>query len=262
LRIKPSIIFSLFLSCIPYVLHGFTQTAQFVSFASAQPVLAAMRDSLPPELKTSGLTTAEAWNKWVRSRDKEIRSRLEGGEEDTLTNLLRLGVTYTKQERISFGDLERYGKDRAVNSIAENRADDLIRALAASHLSEGMLEMRTFLERKGFNLKTPEGRKGIKAYQLANLARERDEVVRWEAEVSGKNANLYQAFQNRGISTDSDLYPDYLIELQLRQMMEKGLLKPGSVHRVAIVGPGLDFVNKNSGSDFYPPTNNPALCSD
>src|SRR5262249_14734483 len=26
-----------------------------------------------------------------------------------------------------------------------------------------------------------------------------------------------------------------------------------SIRRVAIVGPGLDFVNKNSGSDFYPP---------
>ena len=35
--------------------------------------------------------------------------------------------------------------------------------------------------------------------------------------------------------------------------MEKGLLQPGSVRRVAIVGPGPDFVNKNFGSDFYPP---------
>ena len=35
--------------------------------------------------------------------------------------------------------------------------------------------------------------------------------------------------------------------------MQQGLLKPGSVHRIAIVGPGLDFVNKKSGSDFYPP---------
>ena len=253
MHIKHTVTFSLFVFCIPYLLHGSAQTAQFVSFASAQPVLTAMRDSLPAELKTSGPVTADAWNKWVRSRDKEIRSRLEGGEEDTLTNLLRLGVTYTKQQRISLGDLLSYGKDPAVNSIAENRADDLIRAMAASHLSEGLLEMRTFLERKGFNLKTPEGQKKVKAYMLANLARERDEVLRWEAEVTSKNANLYDAFRNRGISTDSDLYPDYLIELHLRQMVEKGLLTPGAVHRVAIVGPGLDFVNKNYGSDFYPP---------
>ena len=31
------------------------------------------------------------------------------------------------------------------------------------------------------------------------------------------------------------------------------MLKPRSIHRIAIVGPGLDFVNKKSGTDFYPP---------
>jgi len=36
-------------------------------------------------------------------------------------------------------------------------------------------------------------------------------------------------------------------------MAQKGLLKPGGVHRLAIVGPGLDFVNKKFGADFYPP---------
>ena len=229
------------------------QTAQFVPFASAQPVLSAMHDSLPPELKGSGQVTAAQWDKWVRTRDRDIRSRLTGGEEDTLTNLLRLGVTYTSQQRISFRDLESYGKDRGIDAIADKRADDLIRALAAPHPSEGMTEMRAFLQRQGFDLTTPKGQKKTKSYLLANLARERDEVLRWEAEVSRKNPNLYQAFQSRGISTDSDLYPDYIIEVHLRHLMEQGLLKPGSVHRVAIVGPGLDFVNKNAGADFYPP---------
>jgi hypothetical protein len=32
-----------------------------------------------------------------------------------------------------------------------------------------------------------------------------------------------------------------------------GMLKPGSVRRIAIVGPGLDFANKDFGNDFYPP---------
>ena len=88
---------------------------------------------------------------------------------------------------------------------------------------------------------------------LANLARQRDDVNRWVAELTAKKLNIYQGFKERGISTDSNLYPDYTLELHLKHMMDQGLLKPGSVHRVAIVGPGLDFVNKNSGSDFYPP---------
>ena len=36
-------------------------------------------------------------------------------------------------------------------------------------------------------------------------------------------------------------------------MLEKRLLTPGSVRRVAIIGPGLDFADKEAGSDFYPP---------
>lgn len=230
------------------------QAPQYVPFSQAQPVLQAYQKSLPKDLTASGQPTAAAWDKWVRSQDQEIRTRLERGEEDTLTNLLRLGVTYTNEERISYASLERYGKDGYVDALADKRANALIHALSSPHASEGMTEMRTFLEKQGFNLKTPEGQKKLKAYLLANLARMRDEVIRTEAEIYKKQgANLSQQFKDRGISTDSNLYPDYMIETHLRHMMEQGLLKPGSVRRVAIVGPGLDFVNKNSGSDFYPP---------
>jgi hypothetical protein len=238
----------LFLFCSLTFCPALAQTPQFVSFSSAQPVLEAMRSSLPPELKAS--LTAAAWDKWVRTEDKEIRSRIEEGEENTLTNLLRMGVTFTKEPPINYEDLGDYGRSTAINSIADKRANDLVRALAAPHPSEGMLEMRALLERKGFSLKTPEAQKKVKAYLLVNLARWRDDVARARAQAK---TNPYQAFKDRGISTDSNLYPDYTIELHLKHMMDQGLLKPGSVHRIAIVGPGLDFVNKKSGSDFYPP---------
>jgi hypothetical protein len=238
----------LFLFCSLTFCQALAQTPQFVSFAAAQPVLEAMRSSLPPELKAS--LTAGTWGKWVHTSDKEIRSRIEEGEENTLTNLLRMGVTFTKEDPITYEDLGKYGRSSAVDSIAEKRANDLVRALAAPHPSEGMLEMRALLERKGFTLKTPEGQKKVKAYLLANLARWRDDVARAQAQTK---TNPYQAFKDRGISTDSNLYPDYTIQLHLKHMMDQGLLKPGSVHRIAIVGPGLDFVNKKSGSDFYPP---------
>ena len=230
------------------------QTAQYVPFPAARPILMTYLNSLPSELKPGGQPTAAAWDAWVRREDRDVRMRLDRGEEDTLTNLLRLGVTYTKEDRISFQDLEQFGKDKYIDSVASKRADDLIRALASPHASEGMAEMRSFLEKKGFNLRTPDGQKKVKAYMLANLARMRDEVIRAENTLyKKKDADLSQQFKDRGISTDSNLYPDYTIELHLRHMMQQGLLKPGSIRRVAIVGPGLDFVNKNSGSDFYPP---------
>ena len=36
-------------------------------------------------------------------------------------------------------------------------------------------------------------------------------------------------------------------------LKSKGLLAAGSVHRVAVIGPGLDFTDKNEGYDFYAP---------
>jgi len=239
-----------FLFCLFALSGALAQTPQFVSFAAAQPVLNAYLSSLPPELKPSGQPTAAAWDKWIRTQDKEIRVRIEEGEENTLTNLLRLGVTYTKEPRITYEYLARYGSSSFVDSMADKRANDLIKALAAPHPSEGMMEMRALLEKKGYSLKTPEDQKKVKAYLLANLGRLRDDV---EHDKKLAQANRYQAFKDRGISTDSNLYPDYTIDLHLRHMMDQGMLKPGSVHRIAIVGPGLDFVNKKSGSDFYPP---------
>ena len=226
------------------------QTPQFVSFSAAQPVLNAYANSLPAALKSGGQLNALGWDNWVRSQDKEIRARVEEGEENTLTNLLRLGVTYTTQPRISYDYLARYGHDKYVDDIAEKRANDLIRAMAAPHPSEGMQEMKALLQKKGYSLKTTADQQKVKVYILANLARLRDDVAR-DAETA--KTNKYQAFKDRGISTDSNLYPDYIIDVHLRNMMQQALLKPGSIHRIAIVGPGLDFVNKKSGSDFYPP---------
>jgi len=51
----------LFLFCSLTFCRALAQTPQFVSFSSAQPVLEAMRSSLPPELKAS--LTAAAWDK-------------------------------------------------------------------------------------------------------------------------------------------------------------------------------------------------------
>ena len=244
----------LFFVCLLSFASAAAQTPQIIPFTAAQPVLNAYINTLPPALKPNGQPAAAAWDAWARQNDQEIRTRVERGEEDTLTNLLRLGVTYTKEERIDYSYLMRYGHDSYVDSLASKRANDLIRALSAPHAGEGMSDMRNFLQKQGFNLSTPAGQAKVKAYLLANLTRMRDEVVRAEKQAyDKKGSNLSQQFKDRGISTDSNLYPDYMIDVHLKHMMQQGLLKPGSIHRVAIVGPGLDFVNKNSGSDFYPP---------
>lgn len=225
-----------------------TQTPQFMSLESARPVLQRM-DSGTSDHPGAGINSQD-WLAWLQKSDTEIRQRLDTGEEDSLTNLLRFGVTFTKEYRIDDEYLVRYGQSSLVDSFAENRANDLIKALAAPNGNQGFAEMRAFVEKKGFSLNSPAGRKKLRAYLLANLVRMQKELLQAREQVK---SNRDQLFQHRGISLDSNLWPDYDLEQQLKEMLQKGMLKPGSIRRVAVVGPGLDFVNKQEGVDFYPP---------
>jgi len=224
---------------------------RFISLNSAREILNAMSNSLPRDLGSVEALDGAKWSAWVERQDREIRNRLDRGTEDTLTNLLRFGVTFTKEYRIDDEYLVHYGNSSLVNSFAENRANDLIRALTLPDPPEGLADMRAFLEKEGFSLETPRARAKVKTYLLTNLARIRDDFLRYRAQT--KDERRFQLFQDRGISLDANLWPDYLIDRTMRGMMEKGLLKPGSVQRVAIIGPGLDFANKEAGNDFYPP---------
>ena len=211
----------------------------------------AMAGNLPPALTASLPLSPDSWANWVRKEDAAIRERLDRGQEDTLTNLLRFGVTFTKEYRIDDEYLLKLGKSSLVDAFAENRANDLIHAMASGTANEGIEQLRVFLEKKGYSFKTPAERKKIKFYLLANLARMRDEVIRYTSKV--REGNHFQFFEDRGISLDTNLWPDFLIDQHLQNMLRNGLLQPGSVHRVVIVGPGLDFANKEKGNDFYPP---------
>ena len=219
-----------------------------MSLESAKPVLQTMSagDASHPGPEAN----SQQWLAWLQKSDAEIRQRLETGEEDTLTNLLRFGVTFTKEYRIDDEYLVNYGQSSLVNAFAENRANDLIKALAAPNGNQGMVEMRTFVEKRGFGLNTPAGRKQLKAYLLANLARMQKEFL--QAREQAK-VNRDQMFQHRGISLDTNLWPDYDLDQQLQSMLDKGMVRRGSIRRVAIVGPGLDFANKQQGLDYYPP---------
>jgi SAM-dependent methyltransferase len=66
-------------------------------------------------------------------------------------------------------------------------------------------------------------------------------------------------FRDRGIALDTSLRPAFALDEALRDALERGLLTAGSVRRVAVVGPGLDFVEKAEGQDFYPPQSMQAL---
>jgi hypothetical protein len=230
-----------------------SRDAKFISLEQARPVLKAFPDQAPTSLG-SGNVDAGAWSNWVQLKDREIRIRLRRGEEDTITNLLRSGVTFTKEVQIDRQSLRQFGVNPAVNSTARHRTDDLISALASPTANEGMQQARELLAQEGYTFRTAQQRARLKRHLLANLARMRDEFNSYrQVHKTAGLAERSHLYEERGISLDSNLWPDYALDRTLRELVQKGLLKPGSVRRVAIVGPGLDFANKDYGNDFYPP---------
>jgi len=60
--------------------------------------------------------------------------------------------------------------------------------------------------------------------------------------------------RDRGVSLDTGIFPNFSIEQALRDLKKRGLLREGQVARVAVIGPGLDFSDKNEQAsfDYYP----------
>jgi hypothetical protein len=214
----------------------------FTSFTQAQPAIHALQVSEPAQSTALRDLTAGTWPDWIQRHDREIRLRLIRGEEDTLTDFLRFGLSFTKQPSISNRELTEYDRSTTIRATAERRVDDLVSAMVSPGKNERVAQTRAFIEGKGFVLQSRESTDKLKAYLLRNLLRMREEFVQYLHQPSG--ANPYEIFKDRGISLHTNLWPDFLIDVHLRHMVEAGLLKPGSIKRVAIVGPGLDFSNK------------------
>ena len=203
-------------------------SVEFLSFEAAQPVLREFATTLPPELGSG--PDAARWSAWVKKQDAAIRQRLEQGEEDTLTNLLRFGVTYTDEYQIDREYLSAYGKSTLVNSFAENRANALVRALSAPGANEGMQEMRAFLIHRGYSFATAQERARVKQHLLDNLAHMRDEFAQFREKLQSADASdEAQLYAQRGISLDTNLWPDYALDRSMGELVKAGLLKVGSV---------------------------------
>lgn len=227
-----------------------------LSFQAARPILEALREILPAPL-TQAKDPAGAWEEWLRSEDARIRARLERGEEDSLVNFLLFGVSFTRRPRVLAEELA--GEP---GEVVSGRVSDLLQALAGPTSNEHVLRVRRLLERKGYRVGSPEGRHAAARYLFEQLARVRQEQQGYRRELAAalRLSNATEQFaarstlyQDRGLSLDTSLAPSYAIELTLREIQQRGLLRSGQVRRAAVVGPGLEFTDKQGGYDYYPP---------
>ena len=207
------------------------------------------------------------WPRWIERRDREIRARLEQGDEDTIVNWTLFGTTFTSQPRAVLGAVESGTADdrelvlRRTIELISARVEDLLDALAAPGSDERRLFARAFLQRKGLRFATAADRDAARTYLRAAIIRVASEQDQIDQELgatsSGNPATEFVArsrlFRTRGLSLDTSLIPNFSVQQALAAMKARGLVAPGSIRRVAIVGPGLDFADKDVGFDFYPP---------
>lgn len=243
--------------------------ATYLTYAEAQQVVETLAEILPPELKgKSRDEIAALWPTWIARKDAEIRARLAQGDEDSLVNFLLFGVSFTRQPRITPKQVEQIGSGdtgAAGTELARTldaRMEDLLRGVGAPGTNERLLFARQLLvSQKGFQLTTPTGRERAKAYLRAGLARALSEqtgyvrmleAARLQGNPSEEFAERSRLYRTRGLSSDTSLLPNFAIEESLKAIQARGLLPVGGVRRVAIIGPGLDFTDKQEGYDFYP----------
>jgi hypothetical protein len=241
--------------------------ARFVRFVEASPILTELAGTLPPELST--LTPAQmerAWPGWIERHDRDVRARLEQGDEDTIVNWMLFGTSFTAKPRATLGAVETGAAGdrelvlRRTIELISARIDDLTKALAAPGTDERRLFTRALLQRRGLRFATPADLDAVREYLRAAVVRVASEQEQIDQELeatSGGDPNSEfvkrsRLFRTRGLSLDTSFVSNYSIEQALAAMKARGLLAPGAVRRVAIVGPGLDFANKDVGFDIYP----------
>ena len=231
----------------------------FTSYVSAKPVLEQSSDLLPAELRNSN---EAKWSAWSRRQDKAIRARLQQGDLDSMVNLLLYGTSFTKQPRIKVEAFTEASK----SGILRARVDDLVAGLRSPGDNERLTFLNGLLRSQGIDPKSP-GETGVFIYsnlqrvlqETGTLAKRDEEAKRLiQADAAPDPAAIFNwrpgLFRDRGVSLDTAIFPNFSIEQALRDLKNRGVVREGQVARVAVIGPGLDFIDKNeqSGYDYYP----------
>jgi hypothetical protein len=236
----------------------------FTPYTSVQAILKQQGDRLPAELKNAD---EARWLAWTRRQDKAIRARLQQGELDSMVNLLLFGTSFTKQPRIRMEGLTEASKA----GVLRARVDDLVAGLGNPGDNERLIFLQRLLQSRGLDPATSDGPKetGVFIYQnllrvvqerktLAQRAAEAERATDAKADPAPDNPSSLldrsSLFRDRGLSLDTGIVPDFSIEQTLRDLKQRGVLREGQVARVAVIGPGLDFIDKNEESayDYYP----------
>jgi SAM-dependent methyltransferase len=235
-----------------------------IPFGDGRPILELLQPQLwPAELRGKTPAALESfWPEWVTRENAAIRARIQAGDEDSIINFLLFGTSFTKQPRATetqlAGILVRQRETGATtflpSPLLKGRIEDFIAGLASPAANERLQFAREVIARLGMDASTEAGGMRLRRY-LEDRAALVGSAVHAPT-LSDPNASLVDQitiFRDRGLSSDSAIPIEFGIEQALAAIRAAGTMAPASVRRVAIIGPGLDFTDKQEGYDFYAP---------
>jgi hypothetical protein len=227
------------------------KTVRYLTLADARETLQLFADS---GISGSDITDPLAWDRWIREQDAQVRGRIDGGVEDSISNLVLYGTSYTGLPRFETPE-SALGTAGTISEAALARVNALCEALNGTNGQERIRFIRDYLKHKGV---APADTQRFLTSNLQRFAEEQQAYQKKldEAQKSGDFNRILLArgtlYENRGLSADTSLMTNYALEDTLRELVAKGVLGEGKVRRIAVIGPGLDFTNKHNGYDFYP----------
>ncbi len=186
---------------------------------------------------------AGEWPRWIAAADAATRARVAKGDETSIVNLLMFGTSFTRQPRMTSRQLD----GTEIRAGSEQRLDDFERALAKPERTSAC-NSRAGASARG---------SGAAAFALDDRSRNEGGATHArlteEAHALGdpslEFAERSRLYRGRGLASDTSVRVNFAIEEALRG----SALILARVRRVAVIGPGLDVVDKQEGHDFYPP---------
>jgi hypothetical protein len=216
------------------------RTTRFPSYDEARPVFEALGEPMPSRVE---------WPQWIANSSSGTRARVAGGDETSVVNLLLFGTSFTNEPRVTSKQLDR----GAIAAAVDARLRDFERALQNPLDNERMQFARRVIDsahsrpRLEAMLERSIQEGEIHARLIAQAAALEDPSLQF-----AERSRIYRA---RGLSSDTSLRVNLAVEKTLRSLtsvLSRASDRSPLLERVAIVGPGLDFVDKQEGYDFYP----------
>jgi SAM-dependent methyltransferase len=207
-----------------------------------------------PDLPAGDIHDAASWIDWIQTRDREIRGRIDRGIEDSISNLILFGTSYSQLPPIP-SSAEGADQSGQLTPAALARVHALAQSMLRPEENERVKFARDFLVRRNLS------RSSTETYLAENLRRLIQDEGDYErkqraASKTGDPDTLLMTratiYKERGLSFDTSIEPDFALDTMLKQLVQKGLVTRNSVRRIAVIGPGLDFADKRIGLDFYP----------